>query len=106
MEYQDIEDETYVELNKIIGEIEKNRVTRKNEGIKENREQEEAKKENLKIPKAKALLEEYREALRKKDEEIASLKASNEQLYASIKKVPKFIRKIFMKEKAVQLLNK
>lgn len=57
-----------------------------------------AKKENSKLPQIKELVEEYKTALKSKDEEIADLKAKNEELYASIEKTPKFIRKLFFKD--------
>ena len=62
------------------------------------------KKENEKIPKAKELLQDYKDALKQKDSEIEKLKANNQELYEYIEKVPKFIRKIFIKEN-VKLLK-
>ena len=56
------------------------------------------KKENEKIPKAKSLLEEYKNTLKQKDAEISNLKQSIQQLYKSLQKIPKFIRKIFLKD--------
>ena len=62
-------------------------------------------KENSKIPKAKELVEEYKDALKQKDNEIEKLKRNNQELYESIKKLPKFIRKIFIKDIDTKLLN-
>ena len=56
------------------------------------------KKENEKIPKAKELLQDYKDALKQKDSEIEKLKSNNQELYEYIEKVPKFIRKIFIRE--------
>ena len=56
------------------------------------------KKENEKIPKAKELLQDYKDALKQKDSEIEKLKLNNQELYEYIEKVPKFIRKIFIRE--------
>ena len=63
------------------------------------------KKENSKIPKAKELLEEYKEALNQKDIEIAKLKEDNEYLYKYIQKIPKILRRVFIKDKDMKLLN-
>lgn len=76
------------------------------ENIKLKNMTEVLKKENEKLPKAKELLEEYKDALIKKDEEIVRLKNNNEELYSSIQRVPKFIRRIFIKDIEVKLLNK
>ena len=76
------------------------------ENIRLNNLVKKKKKENSKIPKAKDLLEEYKIALKQRDEEIENLKAKNKQLYDNLQKIPKFLRKIFIKETKVKLLNK
>lgn len=58
---------------------------------------ETLKKENSKIPKAKDLISEYKEVLKQKDNEIEKLKKNNQELYNCIEKLPKIIRKIFIK---------
>lgn len=63
------------------------------------------KKENSKIPKAKDLLSDYKDALKQKEDEIARLKKNNQDLYEYIQKIPKFLRKIFIKNEDIKLLN-
>lgn len=63
------------------------------------------KKENSKIPKAKDLLFDYKEALKQKDNEIAKLKKNNQDLYNCIQKLPKIVKKIFIKDFDIKLLN-
>ena len=55
------------------------------------------KKENSKIPKAKDLLSEYKEALKQKEDEIEKLKKNNQDLYNCIQGLPKIIKKLFIK---------
>ena len=62
-------------------------------------------KENSKIPKAKDLLQEYKDALKIKDEEIEKLKINNEILIKNINRIPRFIRKVFIRESDIKLLN-
>lgn len=66
---------------------------------------ETLKKENGKIPKAKDLLTEYKDVLKQKEVEIEKLKKNNEDLYHCIQKIPKFLRKIFIKNEEVKLLG-
>ncbi len=61
--------------------------------------------ENKKIEKAKELFSDYKEVLTIKDIKIKKLKdeleearKQNEELYQSLNKIPKFIRKIFIKD--------
>lgn len=75
------------------------------ENIRLNNLIELLKKENSKIPKAKELLEEYKDALKQKDNEIEKLKRNNQELYASIQKLPKIIRRLFIKDFDKKLLN-
>lgn len=55
-------------------------------------------KENSKLPKAKKLLEEYKDVLKQKYTQVDELKEDNIYLYEYINKIPGFIRKIFVKE--------
>lgn len=61
-------------------------------------------KENERIPKAKALLEEYNSALKQKETEIKRLKEKNQKLNNYIKKIPKILRNIFTKEDDIKIL--
>ena len=51
------------------------------------------KKENSKIPKAKDLLSDYKDALNQKEDEIEKLKKNNQDLYNCIQGLPKIIKK-------------
>lgn len=68
------------------------------ENIRLNNLVEILKKENRKITKAKELLEEYQDILKQKVIEIENLKRNNQELYKKIQKLPKIIRKIFIKD--------
>ena len=126
LEEQKIDDKSYEVLEKIIKNVEnskkvshKDGISRYVESVKESNKNYSAKieniklknilellkKENSKIPKAKELLEKYKESLKQKDEEIAKLKEDNEDLYKCIQKIPKIIRKIFIKDRDIKLLN-
>lgn len=63
------------------------------------------KRENNKIPKAKDLLSNYKEALKQKENEIEKLKKNNQELYNCIQGLPKIIKKIFIKDLDTMLLN-
>ncbi len=126
LEKQKIDDKAYNFLEKIIRETEKNKkakykpqVAKLVEKSKMENEQfetslenirlkdliESLKKENEKLPKAKELIEEYKNALVLKEEENENLKKVIEQLQSTINAIPKFIRKIFVKETGVKLLK-
>ena len=126
LENQNIDDKTYDLLDKIINQAEK--YTKKQESteideyiksVKESNANfensienirlkklvEVLQKENSKIPKAKDLLQNYKDELSEKNDEIQKLQKDNENLVIMIKKIPKFIRKIFIKESNIKLLN-
>lgn len=126
LENQKIDDKAYELLEKIINNAENNKsksntndISQYIESVKESNKNYDAKieniklknivellkKENSKIPKAKELLEEYKEALNQKDIEIAKLKEDNEYLYKYIQKIPKILRRVFIKDKDMKLLN-
>lgn len=126
LDEQEIDDKTYEFLDKIINESEKIKDLTKTDELekyitnvkKENKEFnveveniklkqiiETLEKENKKIYEAKELLLNYKEVLKQKEEEIERVKQDNAELYECIKKVPKFIRKIFMKEENKKLLK-
>ncbi len=62
-------------------------------------------KENAKIPKVKDLVQEYKDELEKRNEEIKILKVNNNYLQNQLSKIPKFIRMIFIKKDEVKLLE-
>ncbi len=125
LENQKIDDKAYELLDKIVKSvgstkesiqiknnsktdeyIESNNTDIEKENIRLNNLIEMLKVENSKIPKVKDLLEEYKIALKQKDDEILNLKAKNKELYDSLQKIPKILRKIFIKEPKIKLLNK
>ncbi len=55
-------------------------------------------KQDNKLSEIKKMVLEYKDALEKANTEISNLKESNEQLFTSLNKVPKFFRKIFFKD--------
>lgn len=63
------------------------------------------KKENSKISKAKDLLSDYKDALKQKEDEIEKLKKNNQDLYNCIQGLPKIIKKLFIKDFNIKLLN-
>lgn len=63
------------------------------------------KKENSKIPKAKDLISDYKDALKQKEDEIEKLKKNNQDLYNCIQGLPKIIKKLFIKDLNIKMLN-
>ena len=63
------------------------------------------KKENLKIPKIKDLVNEYKIELNQANKKIEILENRNEYLTKVLNKIPKFIRNIFIRKQDVKLLN-
>lgn len=92
------------EYVKKIKESNKNYET-KIENVQLNNLIEILKKENSKIPKAKELLEEYKKALKYKDKEIVRLRENNQYLYKNIQKIPKIVRRFFIKDMETKLLK-
>ena len=119
LENQKIDDKAFEILDRIIKETEKNKQDESSIYVKEENQEIDMKtenirlkniiksleKENMKIPKVKSLLEEYKIALKQRDNEILNLKEKNKQLYDSLHKIPKILRKIFIKETKFKLLN-
>ena len=126
LESQKIDDKTYEFLDKILKDIEKTKKTESKDNIEEyvvkvkeenenfnnkieiirlNELIEKMKKENSKIPKAKLLIEEYKQALNQKNEEIKKIKQYNQKLEENIKKIPKILRNIFIRKEDIKLLN-
>ena len=52
---------------------------------------------NLKMGDAKKLVESYKKEVEKANIEISNLKKSNQELYSIINKIPKFLRRMFIK---------
>ncbi len=132
LENQNIDEQTYEILDEIMKNIESTKTNRsleknnmkpevaeyvkkikesnknyetKIENIQLNNLIEILKKENSKIPKAKELLEEYKKALKQKDEEIIRLRENNQYLYKNIQKIPKVVRRFFIKDIETKLLK-
>lgn len=127
LERQNIDDKTYELLERIINQVEshtkkqqKNKeideyvksVKESNANFESNIENirlknlvEVLQKENSKIQKVKDLVQEYKDALKAKDEEIQELKNNNYILTQKLRKIPRVIRRIFIKESKIKFLN-
>ena len=129
LEKQKIDDKAYEILDKIVKATE----TRKRENrlqdsekinayiqeVKESNQNYNARIENIrlknlvemlrndnsKISKAKDLLTDYKYALKQKEEELVKLKKNNKDLYNCIQGLPKIIKKLFIKDFNIKLLN-
>lgn len=66
---------------------------------------ENLKKENAKIPKMKYLATKYKNELSEKSKKVIELKKENQVLYSEFKKIPKFVRKIFIKVDDIRLVD-
>lgn len=62
-------------------------------------------KENSKISKAKDLLEDYKNLIAQKDIEIERLKKTNFELHQKILRIPRIIRKVFIKDTDIKQLT-
>jgi len=110
LEEQDIDDKACEYLEKILNKIEKNQqICKEYEGFSRlnliteiNKYKNEAGKNN----EIRKLLEDYKNLVNKKNEEIEKVKENNKLLYDSIQKCPKLIRKIYFKNFELKLLNK
>ena len=115
LEKQNIDEKTYDFLEKIIKEInihETNNSIKKDENSFKDLEKNELIEilnkyieENKKIHRAKELIKEYTLAIEEKNKQIENLKSVNQELYTSIKKCPKLIRRLFFKNFSDYLLN-
>ena len=129
LEKQKIDDKAYEILDKIVKSAETNKKENKSvnnakmeaylqkvresnkdynariENIRLKNLVEMLKKENSKIPEARDLLSEYKDALKQKDNEIEKLKKNNQDLYECIQGLPKIIKKLFIKNNDIKLLN-
>ena len=122
LEEQDIDDKTYNILEEMLSKIDKGAIkdiegqdgivegtdefdNLKNENLQLIELTERLKKENSKIVQIKDLVQDYKDELSKKTKEVEELKAQNEDLLNSIKKVPKIIRKLYFREFESKLLK-
>lgn len=95
----------YFEINEYIKKVKKSNsdYDTKIENIRLNNLIELLRKETRKIPKAKEILEEYKEVLKQKDKEIYNLKRDNRELKQYIQRIPKIVRRLFIKEFDIKL---
>lgn len=119
LEKQNIDEKTYRFLNQIVKKVDLDKQSNKKDEIKEyvknikkSNEQYNSKIENIKlkniiktlenenkkIPKAKELVKEYKKVVKQKDDKILKLQDINNYLNQEMKKIPKIIRNIFIKE--------
>lgn len=113
LEKQDIDEKTYDFLDNVIKKIEysESKHQKTSNEVKElSRKElinllERYKQENSKIGKAKNLIIQYKQALEQKDREIVELKEVNQDLYSSIQKCPKIIKRLFFRKMERKLLK-
>lgn len=110
LEEQDIDDKACEYLEKILNKIEKNQqICKGYEGFSRLNlitEINKYKNESGKNNEIRKLLEDYKNLVNKKNEEIEKVRENNKLLYDSIQKCPKLIRKIYFKNFESNLLNK
>lgn len=120
LEKQKLDDKTYDFLEKMMKKVERNKAKYSKDELdayvqkaKLENEKFDAKlevihlkeiienykKENDKLPKAKELIKEYQELIESKDKEIEALKEENKKYCEYIEKIPRFVKKVFLKEK-------
>lgn len=75
------------------------------DNINLNEKVERLEKQNEKLPKAKELIEDYKKVVSKKEEEIVKLKEECNMLTTMLNRIPKFIRKIFLRNSKTKLLQ-
>lgn len=95
LEKQEIFETSYKMLDTIIKEVE----------AKPKKDNNRIKVENSKNMQNENLIQDYVRKLKEKDSEIEELKKKNQQLYDYLKKIPKIIRFIFIKDENKKLLN-
>lgn len=109
LEEQEIDEKACEYLEKIVSKIEKKQIIRSEyEGFDKLNLIKEINKYKIKAEKnndIKRLLEDYKNLVNKKNEEINSLKENNKLLYNSIQKCPKLIRRIYFKDFESKLLK-
>lgn len=122
LEEQPIDDKTYDILEDMLNRIDKNAINEieSKEGIVEGSDEFDSlksenlqlkeliarlKQENSKIVQIKDLVQEYKDELNKKSQEMEELKAQNQALFNSIQKAPKLVRKLYFKDFESKLLK-
>ena len=95
LEKQEIFETSYKMLDTIIKEVE----------AKPKKDNNKIKVEESKNMQNENLIQDYVRKLKEKDSEIEELKKKNQQLYDYLKKIPKTIRFIFIKDENKKLLN-
>lgn len=126
LEKQNIDEKTYRFLNQIVKKVDLDKQSNKKDEIKEyvknikkSNEQYNSKIENIKlkniiktlenenkkIPKAKELVKEYKKVVKQKDDKILKLQDINNYLNQEMKKIPKIIRNIFIKEMKIKSIK-
>lgn len=102
LEEQEIDEIACEYLEKIINKIERNQqISNEYKGFSRLNlimEIIKYKKQAGKIEEIKKLLEDYKNLVNKKNEEIEHVKDNNRLLYNSIQKCPKLIRRIYFKD--------
>ena len=76
-----------------------------NENIRLNELNAVLEKEKVNISKAKELIVSYKKLLQEKQNEIDNLKEYNNSLEETVNRIPKFLRKIFLKKSDIKLIN-
>lgn len=110
LEKQKISEEAYDYLEKLLNKIdnasEKEEETSQDELSYLRELVEKLKSENEVIPKSQELIRKYEETIDKKNKEIEDLKIQNESLTAQINKLPKLVKKLFIKDERKMLNEK
>ncbi len=75
------------------------------ENINLNKDINNLENENKKLPQAKELIYGYQKLITQKDAEIKQLKQECDSLTDSLNKIPKFIKRLFLKNRKVKALN-
>lgn len=107
---QNVSVEAYEYLEKILKNIEVATADSQDEEVQDEvgylRDLvERLKKENEVIPASQKLIKKYEEVVAVKQKEIDDLKIQNETLKSQIDKLPKLVKKLFIKDE-VKMLNK
>ncbi|MBP3597757.1 MAG: hypothetical protein J6J60_10270 [Clostridia bacterium] len=109
LEEQVVDEKACEYLEKILNSIEKNkRIFNEYKGVSRLKLIQEINKYKVEVGKnneIKKLLEDYKNLVNKKNEELENVKENNKLLYSSIQKCPKIIRKIFFKEFELKFLK-
>ncbi len=127
LEEQDIDPQTWKFLKDVVNEVDSNQlyeeykyeindyvkdINEQNKGnearlenINLNNDMDNLKKENQKLPQAKDLIVGYQKLISQKDEEIKKLKQECDSLTDSLNRIPKFIKRLFLRNRNLKALN-